>query len=212
MSATLHVDLFSGEAPQGGGRGGRARPRLGAAASHVCGTGCWGCGSARHPATLAGWPTFRQRLPACFCTAGTSLQRCCSLTPPTPSPPPAGYFGGCPVVRVPGFTHPVEDFYLESILQLTGYQAGRDAPLAGHLAPPCFISCILGVLGLRWSGGPVQQGLDVLLCLFTRPCERAGGSGAAGGRAYRRQRSGGRGGRPGCQRAQGCAQADRGGD
>ncbi|KAL4422956.1 hypothetical protein ABPG75_009153 [Micractinium tetrahymenae] len=34
----------------------------------------------------------------------------------------ASYFGGCPVVRVPGFTHPVEDFYLENILQLTGYQ------------------------------------------------------------------------------------------
>ena len=26
------------------------------------------------------------------------------------------------MVRVPGFTHPVEDFYLENILQLTGYQ------------------------------------------------------------------------------------------
>ena len=25
----------------------------------------------------------------------------------------SAYFGGCPVVQVPGFTHPVEDFYLE---------------------------------------------------------------------------------------------------
>ena len=25
----------------------------------------------------------------------------------------SGYFGGCPIVRVPGFTYPVEDFYLE---------------------------------------------------------------------------------------------------
>ena len=39
---------------------------------------------------------------------------------PAPGPRLPGYFGGCPVVRVPGFTHPVEDFYLENILQLTG--------------------------------------------------------------------------------------------
>ena len=32
------------------------------------------------------------------------------------------YFSGCPVVQVPGFTHPVQDFYLEDILKLTGYQ------------------------------------------------------------------------------------------
>ena len=25
----------------------------------------------------------------------------------------SAYFGGCPVITVPGFTHPVEDFYLE---------------------------------------------------------------------------------------------------
>ncbi|CAG9460433.1 unnamed protein product [Pedinophyceae sp. YPF-701] len=34
------------------------------------------------------------------------------------------YFGGpdaCPVVRVPGFTHPVVDFYLEDVLKLTDY-------------------------------------------------------------------------------------------
>jgi ATP-dependent RNA helicase DHX36 len=31
------------------------------------------------------------------------------------------YFGGCPVVKVPGFTHPVKDYYLEDILKLTGY-------------------------------------------------------------------------------------------
>lgn len=43
---------------------------------------------------------------------------CC--LPSLPLPGYSGYFGGCPVVRVPGFTHPVEDFYLENILQLTG--------------------------------------------------------------------------------------------
>ncbi|KAL4451226.1 hypothetical protein ABPG77_009298 [Micractinium sp. CCAP 211/92] len=43
----------------------------------------------------------------------------------------SGYFGGCPVVRVPGFTHPVEDFYLESILQLTGYQEAAVQQVGG---------------------------------------------------------------------------------
>ena len=32
------------------------------------------------------------------------------------------YFGGCPVIRVPGFTYPVKDFYLEDILRVTGYE------------------------------------------------------------------------------------------
>lgn len=32
------------------------------------------------------------------------------------------YFGGCPVVRVPGFTFPVQEFFLEDILRVTGYE------------------------------------------------------------------------------------------
>ncbi|KAF8086532.1 hypothetical protein N665_0622s0025 [Sinapis alba] len=30
----------------------------------------------------------------------------------------SGYFGGCPVVRVPGFTHPVRTLYLEDVLSI----------------------------------------------------------------------------------------------
>uniref|UniRef100_A0A803KWM6 RNA helicase n=1 Tax=Chenopodium quinoa TaxID=63459 RepID=A0A803KWM6_CHEQI len=30
----------------------------------------------------------------------------------------SNYFGGCPVIRVPGFTHPVKTFYLEEILSI----------------------------------------------------------------------------------------------
>ncbi|CAN6834486.1 unnamed protein product [Brassica oleracea] len=30
----------------------------------------------------------------------------------------SGYFGGCPVVRVPGFTHPVRSLYLEDVLSI----------------------------------------------------------------------------------------------
>ena len=34
----------------------------------------------------------------------------------------ARYFGGCPVIQVPGYTHPVEDYFLEDVLKVTGYQ------------------------------------------------------------------------------------------
>ena len=34
------------------------------------------------------------------------------------------YFGGCPVIRVPGYTHPVADYHLEDILSLVGYGGG----------------------------------------------------------------------------------------
>ncbi|KAI8077768.1 P-loop containing nucleoside triphosphate hydrolase protein [Halteromyces radiatus] len=33
----------------------------------------------------------------------------------------SGYFGGAPTVEIPGFTHPVEDNYLEDILAMTTY-------------------------------------------------------------------------------------------
>jgi hypothetical protein len=35
------------------------------------------------------------------------------------------------VVQVPGFTHPVEDFYLEDALRLTGYQEAAVRELEG---------------------------------------------------------------------------------
>ncbi|ORY36563.1 P-loop containing nucleoside triphosphate hydrolase protein [Rhizoclosmatium globosum] len=33
----------------------------------------------------------------------------------------SGYFGGAPVLQIPGFTHPVTDLYLEDVLRLTKY-------------------------------------------------------------------------------------------
>lgn len=41
------------------------------------------------------------------------------------------YFGGCPVIRVPGYTFEVQDYYLEDVLQLLGMV---DASSAAH--PP----------------------------------------------------------------------------
>ncbi|KAG2327614.1 hypothetical protein Bca52824_010342 [Brassica carinata] len=40
----------------------------------------------------------------------------------------SGYFGGCPVVRVPGFTHPVRTLYLEDVLSIL--KSGRDNHLS----------------------------------------------------------------------------------
>ena len=31
----------------------------------------------------------------------------------------------CSIVNIPGFTHPVEDLYLEDVLEQTGFQIGR---------------------------------------------------------------------------------------
>ncbi|CAL5229490.1 g12825 [Coccomyxa viridis] len=53
----------------------------------------------------------------------------------------SSYFGGCPVIQVPGFTHPVTDMYLEDILKLIGYQdallgiPAKPARLNGHSKP-----------------------------------------------------------------------------
>eukprot|EP00898_Chlorokybus_atmophyticus_P000428 jgi/Chlat1/1386/Chrsp12S02051 len=33
----------------------------------------------------------------------------------------SSYFGGCPIVRVPGFTHPVRSYFLEDVLARTGF-------------------------------------------------------------------------------------------
>ena len=37
----------------------------------------------------------------------------------------ADYFGGAPIVEIPGFTHPVQDIYLEDIVEQTGYRMER---------------------------------------------------------------------------------------
>ena len=40
------------------------------------------------------------------------------------------YFGNCPMVNIPGFTFPVTEYYLEDILEQTGYVLnGKDKPL-----------------------------------------------------------------------------------
>ena len=42
------------------------------------------------------------------------------------------YFSGCPSINIPGFTHPVQELYLEDVLQWTGFDAfprTRDMPV-----------------------------------------------------------------------------------
>lgn len=40
------------------------------------------------------------------------------------------YFGGCPVVTIPGFTHPVKEYFLDDALKFTGQLIGRGSPYA----------------------------------------------------------------------------------
>ena len=47
----------------------------------------------------------------------------------------SNYFGGCPVVSIPGRAHPVEENRLEDILELTGYQVEEDSDYALKTGP-----------------------------------------------------------------------------
>ncbi|XP_059143373.1 putative ATP-dependent RNA helicase DHX57 [Physella acuta] len=40
------------------------------------------------------------------------------------------YFGGCPVLEIPGRTFPVEQFFLEDVIEFTGYQLEEKSPYA----------------------------------------------------------------------------------
>jgi HrpA-like RNA helicase len=42
----------------------------------------------------------------------------------------SSYFGGCPVMTIPGFTHPVKEYYLEDILKLSGHRIKRGSQYA----------------------------------------------------------------------------------
>ena len=39
------------------------------------------------------------------------------------------YFGGCPRIEIPGSCFPVQEFYLEHVLRLTDFAAGRNFSL-----------------------------------------------------------------------------------
>ena len=42
------------------------------------------------------------------------------------------YFGGCPVISVPGYTHPVTEFHLEDILPMVGWGGGAHGGAHAH--------------------------------------------------------------------------------
>ncbi|KAG0174157.1 hypothetical protein DFQ28_004675 [Apophysomyces sp. BC1034] len=63
----------------------------------------------------------------------------------------ADYFNGAPAIEIPGFTHPVEDFYLEDVLSMTSYVSKlpmpkRDKEDKGEWA--------------EWQLGYLEQGYD----------------------------------------------------
>ena len=42
----------------------------------------------------------------------------------------SSYFGGCPVLTIPGFTHPVDDHFLEDVVEMTEYSIEEGSPYA----------------------------------------------------------------------------------
>ena len=38
------------------------------------------------------------------------------------------YFSRCPVLNIPGLTHPVKEYFLEDVLEFTGYNLNNDLP------------------------------------------------------------------------------------
>lgn len=46
------------------------------------------------------------------------------------------YYGNCPMVNIPGFTYPVQEFYLEDVLQATSFQFEDNAHKSGNRYMP----------------------------------------------------------------------------
>lgn len=42
----------------------------------------------------------------------------------------ANFFGGCPIIHVPGRTFPVDTLYLEDAIEHTGWSISEDSPYA----------------------------------------------------------------------------------
>ncbi|PAA52556.1 hypothetical protein BOX15_Mlig011851g1, partial [Macrostomum lignano] len=61
------------------------------------------------------------------------------------------YFTNCPLVAVPNRTHPVQDFYLNEILDLTGYRGGS-AAIAASKAAAAATAAVAEVALQRWCG------------------------------------------------------------
>jgi len=47
----------------------------------------------------------------------------------------AAYFAGAPVLEIPGFTHPVEDLYMEDVVERTGFRFERLPRKPKYAAP-----------------------------------------------------------------------------
>ena len=48
------------------------------------------------------------------------------------------YYGGCPMINIPGFTYPVEEFYLEDVIELTGFEIkGKSGGQGCYSVPSC---------------------------------------------------------------------------
>jgi ATP-dependent RNA helicase DHX29 len=69
----------------------------------------------------------------------------------------SSYFGGCPVISIPGRTHPVEEHRLEDILELTGYKVKENSEYALKTNPARFSKSDLGKLYPKHSKDTINS-------------------------------------------------------
>ncbi|GMH15707.1 hypothetical protein Nepgr_017548 [Nepenthes gracilis] len=79
------------------------------------------------------------------------------------------YFGGCPIIQIPGFTHPVKTFYLEDVLSMVN-STGKNNPDAASSSFPIGESELMEVdkvafdeaINLAWSNDEFDPLLELL--------------------------------------------------
>ncbi|CAN8295276.1 unnamed protein product [Cochlearia groenlandica] len=81
----------------------------------------------------------------------------------------SGYFGGCPVVRVPGFTYPVRTFYLEDVLSvMKSNKNNHIIPVGSNIADgKCYIKddkkvALDEAIDLAWTNDDFEALLDLV--------------------------------------------------
>ncbi|KAJ3133163.1 hypothetical protein HK100_004618 [Physocladia obscura] len=91
----------------------------------------------------------------------------------------SNYFDGCPVLNIPGFTHPVKDVYLDELLRLTNYipEAFKNRPAAtvdeDEIAGNMITKAINWVLKKESGSQPVDYYL--VAASIKHICEKVGG-------------------------------------
>ena len=83
----------------------------------------------------------------------------------------AGYFGGCGIQHIPGFTHPVEQYFLEDVIEFTGHRVrgkhhtSGDSKDSGKLTEDQ-LGGVHSIGSLRQSGKYSEATVESLKCVM----------------------------------------------